>query len=72
MIAQGLELMLVGMGVVFFVLGALTAITAALSRTVGFWHRPSRAGAAEDESIAAVAAAVRHHRALGRGDGRWR
>ncbi|MDE0348151.1 MAG: OadG family protein [Gammaproteobacteria bacterium] len=62
LIGPGLELLLAGMGTVFVLLGLLVATCAALSRAVRGWHAtPTTEADGDDELVAAVTAAIRHH-----------
>ena len=76
-VAQGLELMLYGMGTVVLFLALLVLVTTAMSGVVGRYFpeptatapvrppRPSSStetGTPESEVVAAIAAAVRQHR----------
>ena len=63
--AQGLELMLVGMGTVFVFLTLLVVATAAMSRLVQRFerrHPVASASGDESEEVAAIAAAITMHR----------
>lgn len=63
LIGPGLQLLIAGMGTVFVLLGLLVATCALLSRTVRGWHATRAVEADdEDEVVAAVTAAIRHHR----------
>ena len=63
LIGPGLELLLAGMGTVFVLLGLLVATCTALSRAVRGWRAtPVVETDGEDEVVAAVTAAIRHHR----------
>ena len=68
LMAQGLELLLAGMGTVFAFLGLLVAACAVLAHAVrGRRVVPVAAEDDEDdddEMVAAVTAAIRHHRRL--------
>ncbi len=68
LITQGLELLVAGMGAVFVFLGLLVGACAALARAVrGGRSDPVLAvatSADDDELVAAVTAAIRHHRRL--------
>ena len=73
LIGPGLELLLAGMGTVFVLLGLLVATCAALSRAVRGWRAaPVVEADGEDEVVAAVTAAIRHHRLLRVAGGRLR
>lgn len=74
LLAQGIELMLVGMGTVFVFLTALVIATTVMSRVVAGSagvERPAAARPAGDrpdeEELAAIAAAVELHRRRGAG-----
>ncbi len=63
--AQGLELMLVGMGTVFVFLTLLVAATATMSRLVQRFERGEPASSPsgdESEEVAAITAAITMHR----------
>ncbi|NKB98076.1 MAG: sodium pump decarboxylase subunit gamma [Pseudomonadales bacterium] len=66
LLSAGLELMLVGMGTVFSFLTLLIAATVAMSRTVQRYFPQTTPLAPtaiqQDEEIAAITAAVQHHR----------
>ena len=65
LIGSGLHLLLAGMGTVFVLLGLLVATCAALSRAVrGGRTAPAIEADGDDELVAAVTAAIRHHRHL--------
>ena len=67
--AQGLELMLVGMGTVFFFLTALVGATSLMSALVMKYAPPELASDdPPDEEIAAIGAAIAQHRARRRGE----
>lgn len=62
-LAQGVELMLVGMGTVFVFLSALVAATTMMSRAVMRWAAPPATPADGDaETVAAITAAIAMHR----------
>jgi len=62
LLSQGLELMLAGMGVVFVFLTLLVGATTLMSRVV-MRFRPANAPPDDEEEIAAITAAIAHHRA---------
>ena len=62
LISQGVELMLVGMGTVFLFLTLLVVATWAMSRMILAWLPEPTGDEAEADLIAAVTAAVQHHR----------
>ncbi len=66
LLSAGLELMLVGMGTVFSFLTLLIGATVAMSRTVQKYFPEigvlAPNSAQQDEEIAAITAAVQHHR----------
>ena len=63
LIGPGLQLLIAGMGTVFVLLGLLVATCAALSRAVRGWKAaPQPEAEGDDELVAAVTAAIRHHR----------
>lgn len=61
LLGQGLGLMLAGMGVVFVFLSVLVGATALMSRIV-MRFQPATGPPLHDEEIAAISAAIRHHR----------
>ncbi len=68
LIGPGLQLLLAGMGTVFVLLGLLVATCATLSRAVRGWRAtPVVEAEGEDEVVAAVTAAIRHHRRVAGG-----
>lgn len=68
LIGPGLQLLIAGMGTVFVLLGLLVATCAALSRAVRGWRAVRTTEAdGDDELVAAVTAAIRHHRLRGAG-----
>ena len=62
LLSRGLELMLAGMGVVFVFLTLLVGATTLMSRVV-MRFQPANAPPDNEEEIAAIAAAIAHHRA---------
>lgn len=66
--AQGVELMLIGMGTVFVFLTTLVAATSLMSALVGSDSEPALAAATatgdepDDEELAAISAAITRHR----------
>lgn len=65
LVAQGLELLLAGMGVVFAFLGLLVGACSVLARAMRGWRVvPVPVRDDDDELVAAVTAAIRHHRRL--------
>lgn len=60
-IGQGLALMLAGMAVVFIFLSVLVGATALMSKIV-LRFRPATVPPPNEEEIAAISAAIRHHR----------
>ena len=63
LMAQGLELMLAGMGTVFVFLTALVGATLLMSRLVGLLHKPAVSSLdADAEEIAVITAAIAEHR----------
>ena len=61
LLSQGLELMLAGMGVVFVFLTLLVGATTLMSHVV-MRFRPANAPPDNEEEIAAITAAIAHHR----------
>jgi len=61
LLSRGLELMLAGMGVVFVFLTFLVGATTLMSRVV-IRFQPANAPPDNEEEIAAIAAAIAHHR----------
>ena len=61
LLSQGLELMLAGMGVVFVFLTLLVGATTLMSRVV-MRYQPASAPPDDEEEIAAITAAIAHHR----------
>lgn len=59
---QGLELMLVGMGVVFVFLTALVGATTLMSHVVLRFLRPDEGPGADESTVAAITAAIALHR----------
>ena len=63
LMAQGIELMLAGMGTVFVFLSALVAATVLMSRLLTLIQKPQIAAADADiEEIAVITAAIAQHR----------
>ncbi|MFP6817305.1 MAG: OadG family protein [Pseudomonadales bacterium] len=63
LMAQGLELMLAGMGTVFVFLTALVGATLLMSRLVALLHKPAVSSLdADAEEIAVITAAIAEHR----------
>ena len=64
LLEEGVELMLAGMGTVFVFLTTLVVATSLMSRIIGrFQPEPATANPdAQDEEVAAVTAAIAHHR----------
>ena len=63
LMAQGLELMIAGMGTVFVFLTALVGATVLMSRLLMRIQGPADASAdADPEEVAAIAAAIAEHR----------
>ena len=66
LMAQGLELMLAGMGTVFVFLTALVGATVLMSRLIMRIQPPADTGTDIDhEEVAAIAAAITEHRRAG-------
>jgi oxaloacetate decarboxylase gamma subunit len=61
LLSRGLELMLAGMGVVFVFLTLLVGATTLMSRVL-VRFRPANAPPDDEEEIAAITAAIAHHR----------
>ena len=64
LVAQGLELLLAGMGVIFAFLGLLVGACTVLARAMRGWRAVPVPQREDDELVAAVTAAIRHHRRL--------
>jgi len=63
LMAQGLALMMAGMGTVFVFLTALVAATVLMSRLVMLLQKPQGSGSdADAEEIAVITAAIAEHR----------
>ncbi|MCZ6711763.1 MAG: OadG family protein [Gammaproteobacteria bacterium] len=63
LMAQGLELMLAGMGTVFVFLTALVGATLLMSRLVALMHKPVASDLdADAEEVAVITAAITEHR----------
>ncbi len=62
LLAQGVELMLVGMGTVFVFLTLLVGATTLMSSIVMRRQPAESAGAPTDEEIVAISAAIARHR----------
>jgi oxaloacetate decarboxylase gamma subunit len=62
LLGQGLELMLVGMAVVFVFLTVLVGATALMSRVVMRFQPPPSLPPVGEEEIAAISAAIARHR----------
>ena len=62
LLAQGFELMLVGMGTVFVFLTLLVGATTLMSSVAMRWRPAADAATPTDEEIAAISAAIARHR----------
>jgi oxaloacetate decarboxylase gamma subunit len=61
LLSRGIELMLAGMGVVFVFLTLLVGATTLMSRVV-MRYQPANTSPDNEEEIAAITAAIAHHR----------